>query len=156
MEPERRLRPFDSFCFQRADLGDEKLARLRRGLPGSSLVPGMRDDRLRAASADRGAKSPQIVAAGDPAGGASLLNEVNDSSQNTAEGIIRMAGFVPSTRNSTCQSEEVEMRRSSVLAPAAMFTIATAIRATEKRPFTQFSRVEWLCRGEGGRYHLRG
>jgi hypothetical protein len=39
----------------------------------------MRDDRLRAASADRGAKSPQILVAGDPAGGASLLNEVNAS-----------------------------------------------------------------------------
>jgi hypothetical protein len=42
----------------------------------------MRDDRLRAASADRGAKGPQIVAPGDPAGRASLLNEVNASLQN--------------------------------------------------------------------------
>jgi hypothetical protein len=40
----------------------------------------MRDDRLRAASADRSAKGPHIVAAGDPAGRASLLKEVSHSS----------------------------------------------------------------------------
>jgi hypothetical protein len=49
----------------------------------------MRDDRLRAASADRGAKSPQIVAAGDPAGRNSLLNEVNASLQNYIDSGIR-------------------------------------------------------------------
>ena len=42
----------------------------------------MRDDCLRAASADRGAKDPQIVAAGNPAGRTSLFNEVNESLQN--------------------------------------------------------------------------
>jgi hypothetical protein len=48
----------------------------------------MRDDRLRAA-VDRGAKSPQIVAADDPAGRVSLLNEVNDSLQNNVDSGIR-------------------------------------------------------------------
>jgi len=61
----------------------------KTGRRGSSLVPAVRDDRLQAASADRGAKRPQIVAAGDPAGRASLLNEVNASLQNYVDSGIR-------------------------------------------------------------------
>jgi hypothetical protein len=54
----------------------------------------MRDDRLRAA-VDRGAKSPQIVAADDPAGRVSLLNEVNDSLQK----LCRQRDTLPTDAN---------------------------------------------------------
>jgi hypothetical protein len=49
----------------------------------------MRDDRLRAAEADRGAKS-QIVAAGDPAGRKSLLDAANASLQSYVDSGIRL------------------------------------------------------------------
>jgi hypothetical protein len=48
----------------------------------------MRDDCLRAASADLSAKDLQIAAAGDPAGRAPLLNEVNASLQNYVDNSI--------------------------------------------------------------------
>jgi hypothetical protein len=66
---------------------------------------------LRAASADRGAKSPQIVAADDPAGRVSLLNEVNcEAIGRAAEEPESVAAAIPSaTKASSGRMEHTEL-----------------------------------------------